>query len=55
MRLSYFVDVKTENPKDWKICWITRLTLIDTERFLGCRDRHSLRLRNFFDVGTKVH
>ena len=53
--LWYFVDVETETYRDWEIYWISRPRLIETERFLGCRDRDSSRLRNFSDVETETH
>ena len=53
--LWYFVDVETETYRDWEIYWISRPRLIETERFLGCRDRDSSRLRNFLDVETETH
>ena len=31
-----------------------RLRLIETEKFLGCRDRNSLRLGNLMDVETET-
>ena len=34
--------------------WMSRLRLIETEKFLGCRDQDSSRQRNFFDVNTKT-
>ena len=46
------MDVKTETHRDWDICWMSRLRLIETEKFLGCRDRDSLRLGNLMDVET---
>ena len=53
--LWYFVDVETETYRDWKIYWMSRPRLIETERFLGCRDWDSSRLRNFLDVETETH
>ena len=53
--LWYFVDVETETYRDWEIYWISRPRLIETEKFLGCRDRDSSRLRNFSDVETETH
>ena len=32
-----------------------RLRLIETEKFLGCRDRDSSRLGNLLDVETETH
>ena len=40
---------------DWEICWMSRLRLIETEKFVGWRDRDSSRLRNLLDVETKTH
>ena len=54
-RLWYFVDVETETHRDWQIYWMSRPRLIETEKFLGCRDRDSSRLRNFLDVETETH
>ena len=53
--LWYFVDVETETYRDLEIYWISRPRLNETERFLGCRDRDSSRLRNFLDVETETH
>ena len=41
--------------QDFEILWMSRLRLVETEIFLGCRDRDSLRLRNFLDVETETH
>ena len=41
--------------QDFEILWMSRLRLVETEIFLGCRDRDSLRLRNFSDVETETH
>ena len=49
------MDVKTETHRDWDICWMSRPRLIETKKFLGCRDRDSSRLRNFLDVETETH
>ena len=49
----YFVDVETETHRDWEIYRMSRPRLIKTEKFLGCRDRDSLRLGNFLDVKTE--
>ena len=54
-RLWYFVDIETETHRDWKIYWVSRPRLIETEQFLGCQDRDSSRLRNFLDVKTETH
>ena len=37
------------------ISWMLRLRLIETEKFLGCRDRDSSRLGNLLDVETETH
>ena len=34
---------------------MSRPRLIETEKFLGCQDRDSSRLRNFWDVETETH
>ena len=34
---------------------MSRPRLIETEKFLGCRDRDSSRLRNLLDVETETH
>ena len=34
---------------------MSRPRLIKTEKFLGCRDRDSSRLKNFWDVETETH
>ena len=54
MRLWYFVDVETKTHSDWKIYWMSRLKHIKTEKFLGCWDRDSSRLRNLIDVETRT-
>ena len=41
--------------QDFEILWMSRLRLVETEIFLGCRDRDSSRLRNFSDVETETH
>ena len=33
---------------------MSRLRLIETEKFLGCEDRYSLRLGNLMDVETET-
>ena len=43
-RLWYFVDVETETHWDWEISWMSRLRLIKTGKFNGCRDRDWSRL-----------
>ena len=53
--LWYFVDVETETYRDWKISWMSRLRLIETEKFLGCRDRYSSRLGYLLDIETETH
>ena len=69
MRLGNLLDAETETHRDWKICWIlktethrdwkiswmSRPRLIETEKFVGCRDRDSLRLGNLADVETETH
>ena len=35
--------------------WLLRPRLIESEKFLGCRDRDSSRRRNFVDVKTETH
>ena len=49
------MDVKADTHRGWDICWMSRPRLIETKKFLGCRDRDSSRLRNFLDVETKTH
>ena len=48
------MDVETETHRDWKISWMSRLRLIETEKFLGCRDRYSSRLGYLMDVETET-
>ena len=43
-RLWYFVDVETETHRDWWIYWMSRPRLIETEKFIVCRDRDQSRL-----------
>ena len=43
------------NQRDFDILWMSRLRLIETGKFIGCRDRDSSRLRNFLDVETETH
>ena len=38
--------------QDFDDLWMSRLWLIKTEKFLGCWDRDSFKLRNFLDVET---
>ena len=49
-----FVDVQTETRRDWDISWMSRPRLIETEKFLGCRDRDSSRLGKSMDVETET-
>ena len=49
------MDVETETHQDCDTCWNLRIRLIETEKFLGCRDRDSSRLSNFLDVETETH
>ena len=48
------MDVETETYRDWKISWMSRPRLIETEKFLGFRDRDSSRLGNLMDVETET-
>ena len=34
---------------------MSRLRLIETEKFVRCRDQDSSRLKNFIDVETETH
>ena len=43
------------NQQDFDILWMSRPRLIETEKFLGCRDQDLLRLENFSDVETETH
>ena len=49
-----FLDVETKTHQDWKISWMSRLRLIETEKFLGCRDRDSSRLGDLLEVKTET-
>ena len=49
------MDVETETHQDWQIHWVSRPRLIQSEKFLGCRDCDSSRLRNFLVVETETH
>ena len=48
------MDVETETHRDWDIYWMSRPRLLETKKFLGCRDRDSLRLGNLMDVETET-
>ena len=41
--------------QDFDNLWMSRLWLIETGMYVGCRDRDSLRLRNILDVETETH
>ena len=49
------LDVETETHRDWDTCWMLRPRLIETEKFLGCRDRDSSRLNILEGIKTETH
>ena len=47
------MDVETKTHREWQIYWVSRPRLVEIEKFLGCRERDSLRLEKFLDVETE--